>query len=246
MSSGLVDKLPFLPNGEENNLILNEKNNSNTEWSWSYVLKDRSFVLRFIISIVIILIIDLIILSVTSDSKSTAWYNQIYKPDWMPEAIPFVIITTFFIILLCWVWYRLSCYFKNNLLNSWLTDIMFLIFFGLLLAWGIVFYGQHNISTGRWLICFVVAAAICILVTSFYFLGFSDATMFSLILVLWLILTLFVCFNIHSLDKEYKILGIVRDKNSSLYRKKDKLERLEGIKVTEQGEKIEFNPEEQE
>jgi hypothetical protein len=44
----------FLPNGEENNLILNEKNNANMEWGWSGVLKDRSFVLRFIISIVFI------------------------------------------------------------------------------------------------------------------------------------------------------------------------------------------------
>ncbi len=246
MSSGLVDKLPFLPNGEENNLILNEKNNANMEWGWSGVLKDRSFVLRFIISIVFILIIDLIILSITSDSKSTAWYNQIYKPDWMPEPIPFVIITTFFVILLCWCWYRLSCHFKNDAFYSWLVDIMFLTFFGLFLAWGIVFYGQNNIQAGRWLICFTLGLAVIILITCFYFLRFSDATMFALIMVLWLTLTVFVCFNMHSLDKEYKILGIVRDKNSSLYRKKDKLERLEGIKVTEQGEKIEFNPEEQE
>jgi hypothetical protein len=47
----MIDALPFLPNGIENNLKVEEKNNSNN-WGWANVLKDRSFVLRIIVCII--------------------------------------------------------------------------------------------------------------------------------------------------------------------------------------------------
>ena len=56
---------------------------------------------------------------------------------------------------------------------------------------------------------------------------------------------IFYSYGLQDLSKEYKVLGIV-EKGSSLYKKKMKLEAVQGIKITESGEKIEFNPDEQE
>ena len=53
-------------------------------------------------------------------------------------------------------------------------------------------------------------------------------------------------YQIQDLSKEYSVLGLVTDKSSSLYKKKMKMELMQGIKITETGEKIEFNPDDQE
>ena len=50
----------------------------------------------------------------------------------------------------------------------------------------------------------------------------------------------------HELDKEYKLLGIVKDKNSSLYKRKMKMEIVQGIKIDESGNKLVFDPLDQE
>jgi hypothetical protein len=53
-------------------------------------------------------------------------------------------------------------------------------------------------------------------------------------------------YHLQDLTKDYSILGIVKDTTSTLYRKKIRLEMVNGIKVTETGEKVEFNPDDQE
>jgi hypothetical protein len=56
-------------------------------------------------------------------------------------------------------------------------------------------------------------------------------------------------FSIQSkeLTKEFSILGnVAEDMNNSLYRQKLKLELMNGIKITADGQKIEFNPDDQE
>lgn len=240
----MIEALPFLPNGEENNLKVNEKNIAINNDNWSNILKDRSFVLRIVLCIIAIIISSLIILNVTLDSKSTAWYNRIYKPDWMPESIPFVIITTFFILLFGWTWYRVSKSVSGY--TSWIIDFLFLSVLILYVVWSIVLYGNQNIFAGRWLISFLTGAIFVCFLVSFYYTRFSDATLFAFILLGWFILNTCVVFNMHELEKEYKILGLVKDTNSSLYRKKMKLEMVEGIKVDENGNKTEFDPNEQE
>jgi hypothetical protein len=64
--------------------------------------------------------------------------------------------------------------------------------------------------------------------------------------VAWLVVMTFYSFGLHELDKEYKILSTVTDKDSSLYRKKVRLEVVHGIRVNEDGEKIEVDPFDQE
>ncbi len=77
-------------------------------------------------------------------------------------------------------------------------------------------------------------------------MGFSDVSLYTFIYVAWLVLVVCYTFNLHELDKEYKMLGLVKNVNSNLYKKKIKMEIVEGIRVTEDGQKIEAVPEEQE
>ena len=77
-------------------------------------------------------------------------------------------------------------------------------------------------------------------------MGFSDISLYTFIYTGWLVIVLCYTFGMHDLTKEYALLGIVKDKNSSLYKKKMKLEVVEGVKITDDGRRIEFAADEQE
>jgi hypothetical protein len=52
-------------------------------------------------------------------------------------------------------------------------------------------------------------------------------------------------YQLQDLSKEYSVLGLAT-KGTSLYKKKMKLEMMSGIKIDENGNKTEFNPDDQE
>ena len=54
-----------------------------------------------------------------------------------------------------------------------------------------------------------------------------------------------VTYQLQDLSKEYSVLGLAT-KGTSLYKKKMRLELVSGIKIDENGNKTEFNPDEQE
>ena len=239
------ETLPFMP---VENVKLNEANQKEElkklapgETNWFGVFTSLSFIIRLIIVLAVMITCAIIILNVTCDASSTSWYNQLYKPDWIPDGITFVIIFSFLSFLLAWCWYRFSqCY-----ASRW-VDLLFIIILGLQLAWTIVLYSSHDITAAKYLISFYLGFAVILLVLSFYVFRFSDVALYSFLYMGWLILVLIFTFDVHELTKEYKLLGIVKDKNSSLYKRKMKMEAVNGIKVSEDGVMTEFNPLEQE
>jgi len=214
------------------------------ETNWFKVLTSSGFVIRLAIVLIFVVINSLIILNVTLDPNSKSWYNKLHKPDWMPDSIIVVALFAFLSILLAWVWYRLNemtTGYWNYAINIWIFVILGLQFF-----YTLFLYHQQNITAGKYLICFYIGFVGLLFIFSMWLVGFSDVSLYTFIYVAWLALVVSYTFNLHELDKEYKMLGLVKNVNSNLYKKKMKMEIVEGIRVTEDGEKIEAVPEEQE
>jgi tryptophan-rich sensory protein len=214
------------------------------ETNWFKVLTSSSFVIRLAIVLVFIIINSLIILNVTLDPNSQSWYNKLYKPDWMPDSIIIVALFAFLSILLAWVWYRLNemvSGYWNYIVNIWMFVIL-----GLQFCYTLLLYRQQSITASKYLVCFYIGFVSLLFIFCMWYVGFSDVSLYTFIYVAWLVLVVCYTFNLHELDKEYKMLGIVKNTNSKLYKKKITMEVVEGIRVTEDGEKIEAIPEEQE
>lgn len=214
------------------------------ETNWFKVLTSSSFVIRFAIILVFIIINSLIILNVTLDPNSQSWYNKLYKPDWMPDSIIIVALFAFLSILLAWVWYRLNemtTGYWNYIVNIWMFVILALQF-----CYTLLLYRQQSIIASKYLVCFYIGFVALLFIFSIVYIGFSDVSLYTFIYTAWLALVVAYTFNLHELDKEYKMLGIVKNTNSRLYNKKITMEVVDGIRVTEDGEKIEAIPEEQE
>jgi tryptophan-rich sensory protein len=211
------------------------------ETNWFQVLTSMGFVARLFIVIAVAIVCSLVILNVTLDPKSTSWFNQLYKPDWMPDGITVTLIFVFLSFLLAWCWYRLSL-----VTNSFMVNVLFIIILGLQLAWTLTLYKYKNLTAARYLAGFFVGFVGLTFLISLYITGFSDVSLYTLLYTLWLVLVTCYTFGMHELDKEYKLLGIVKDKNSSLYKRKMKMEIVQGIKIDESGNKLVFDPLEQE
>ena len=214
------------------------------EVNWFKVLTSAKFVIRLAIVLVVVIVCSLIILNVTLDPNSKAWYNTIHKADWMPDGIISVIIFAFVSALLAWVWYRLddamTGYWK------WIVNICVVVILALQFTWTLMLYKNQNLKAARYLSCFYLGFVSLLFIFSFWYMGFSDISLYTFIYTGWMVIVLCYTFGMHDLTKEYALLGIVKDKSSSLYRKKVKMEVVQGIKITEDGQKVEFVADEQE
>jgi tryptophan-rich sensory protein len=210
------------------------------EPNWYAVFTDLSFVWRLGIIILAMVVCALVILNVTLDPSSKSWFNQLHKPDWMPDGITITLIFAFVSILLAWTWYKLSR------VAHWSVNLLFVAIIAIQVVWTLQLYRFRHLEVGRYLACFFLGVMVLLLLVCFYYTRFSDITFYTLLYVGWLVIVVCFTFGLKSLDKEYKILGLVTDKNSSLYKRKMKMEIVQGIKVTEDGQKIEVNPEDQE
>jgi tryptophan-rich sensory protein len=211
------------------------------ETNWFEILTSMSFILRLMIVVAVMVVCAVIILNVTLDPKSTSWFNNLHKPDWMPDGITIVLIFTFLSFLLAWCWYRLIF-----ILNPIFVNIFFITILALQFCWTLLLYRSQNLVAGRYLSCFFLGLIVLLFLLSIWYIGFCDVSLYLFLYTAWLILVVCFTFGLSDLTKEYKILGIVKNKKSSLYRKKMKMETVEGIKIDEAGNKTVFNAEEQE
>jgi tryptophan-rich sensory protein len=211
------------------------------ETNWFEILTSMSFILRLMLVVGVMVVCALIILNVTLDPKSTSWFNGLHKPDWMPDGITITVIFAFLSFLLAWCWFRMSQVF-----NPMLTNLLFVVVLALQFSWTLLLYRSENLVAGRYLACFFLGFVALLFLLSLWVFGFSDVSLYLFLYTAWLIIVVCFTFGLSDLSKEYKILGIVKDTKSSLYKKKMKMEVMQGIKVDEHGIKTEFNPLEQE
>jgi tryptophan-rich sensory protein len=210
------------------------------EPNWFEVLSSGNFIIRFILIAIIVIYASIVIINVTMDSNSKSWFNKLHKPDWGPDGVVIVIIFAFLFLLFSWVWYRFY------LAGLWYMEMLVVVLLVLFLLWAIFLYQGKNITVAKYLVCFLLGVSVLIFCLCVWKFGFQDVTMYSFMMSAWLIVMVVYTFGLHELDKEFKLLAMVQDKSSSLYKKKMKMEMVEGIKITDNGEKILFNPEEQE
>ena len=204
-------------------------------------LTSFTFLWKFIFVIALLVISIVICLNVTLDNGVDSWYYNLYKPDWAPDGITIVIIYSFLSLLYIWCWYSVS-----KATRSFMVDLFFMGFYIVNTLWFVVLFEYKNIGAARILIDVVVGYGAILLIYSFFYLKIGTVSMYLLLFVGWSILILCYSYKLQDLSTEYGILGVVKDTKSSLYRKKMKLEKVNGIKITETGEKIEFNPDDQE
>lgn len=204
-------------------------------------LTSNSFIWKLVFVVVLLLISVLICLNVTLDNSVDSWYYNLYKPDWAPDGITIIIIYCFLSALFLWAWYVVSEKQRN-----WFVDLAFVIFYTLYTLWFILFYKLHNIETGRILIDIITAINALLFLYVLFYVKVGTASVYLFMFLIWSIILIVYSYKVQDLTKEYRILGLAKDINSSLYKKKMRLEIVDGIRVTETGEKIEFNPEEQE
>ena len=211
------------------------------ETNWFEILTSMSFILKLMIVIAVMVVCAVIILNVTLDPKSTSWFNKLHKPDWMPDGITITVIFTFLSFLLAWCWYRASF-----VLNPIFVNFIFITVLVLQFCWTLLLYRVQNLTAARYLSCFLLGIVALMFLGSLWYFGFCDVSLYLFLYTAWLIIVVCFTFGLSDLSKEYKILGIVKDKSSSLYKKKMKMEMMEGIKIDENGNKTIFNAEEQE
>jgi len=215
------------------------------ETNWFKVLTSVGFVVRLAIVVVVMLVCALIILNITLNPNSNSWYNKIHKPDWMPDSIVTVIVFSFLSFTLAWSWYRLSEMAKGYSYLSFAINTLFVVILALQFCWTLLLYRSENIQAGKYLVCFFLGFVAVLFFFSVWYTGFSDVSLYSFLYVAWLSLVTAYTFNLHELEKEYKILGIAKE-GTSLYKKKIKMEQVYGIFVNEKGEKTEVAADEQE
>jgi tryptophan-rich sensory protein len=203
-------------------------------------LTSFKFLWKFIFVIALLVLSVLICLNVTLDNGAESWYYNLYKPDWAPDGITIVIIYSFLSLLYIWCWYTVSKIAQNSF-----VDLLFIGFYALNTVWFIILFKYHNLVGARVIMDVIVGYGGLLLLYTLFYLRIGSVSLYLFLFLGWSVLLIFYSYGLQDLSKEYKILGIV-EKGSSLYKKKMKLEAVQGIKITESGEKIEFNPDEQE
>jgi len=204
-------------------------------------LTSFKFLWKFLFVIALLVISILITLNVTLNNNVDSWYYNLYKPDWAPDGITIVIIYSFLSLLFIWCWYTVSKIAKNSF-----VDLLFMGFYVLNTVWFIILYQYQNLNIARIIMDIIVGYCAVLLIYTLFYLKIGSISLYLIFFLGWSITMIFYSYRLQDLSKEYSILGVVKDKSSNLYKKKMKLETINGIKVTESGEKIEFNPDDQE
>ncbi len=246
LAEAVAEVLSGGPDGQNVKLIEHQKKEEAKklapgETNWFEILTSMSFIIRLMIVVAVMVVCALIILNVTLDPKSTSWFNKLHKPDWMPDGITITVIFAFLSFLLAWCWFRMS-----QVYNPTFTNLLFIIILGLQFSWTLLLYRVENLVAGRYLSCFFLGFIALLFLISLWSFGFGDISLYLFLYTAWLIIVVCFTFGLSDLTKEYKILGIVKDKGSSLYKKKMKMEVMEGIKIDENGKKTILDPLEQE
>lgn len=221
----MESKTDTLPSGEPN---------------YFQTLTSFRFVWKLIFVLILLIISILVCLNVTLDNSADSWYYNLYKPDWAPDGITIVIIYSFLSLLFVWCWYVVS-----KVANNTLVDLAFVIFYALYTIWFILLFKYQRLDVARILMDILTGYAGALLIYTAFYLRIGSVSLYLFLFLSWSIVMIFYSYKLQDLTKEYKILGLV-DKGSSLYKKKIRLEVVQGIKVDEDGNKIEFNPDDQE
>jgi tryptophan-rich sensory protein len=246
VATSVAEVLSGGPEGQNVKLIESQKVEERLklapgETNWFEILTSMSFIWRLLLVVAVMTVCAIIILNITLNPNSKSWYNQLHKLDWSPDGITIVVIFAFLSFLLAWCWFRFSQFCNPTFINT-----LFIIILALQFSWTLCLFRVESLEAGRYLSCFFLGFMSILFIFSLWYFGFSDVTLYTLLYVGWLIIIVCFTFGLHELDKEYKILGLVKDKKSSLYKKKMKMEIVQGIKIDESGLKHEFIPDEQE
>ena len=203
------------------------------------------FLFRLILVIGVTIAIGVIIINNSVSNDPDTWYNLLYKPDWAPDGIIITAITGFLAFIFAWIWYTTSLYTSG--FNGFVIDILFVITYTLIFLWAYFFFQKNKLETARIFSYAIVGMfGLLFVITAFKMRLFSQSVLILLTLSWWIAI-MFFSIQSKELTKEYSILGnVAEDMNNSLYRQKLKLELMNGIKITADGQKIEFNPDDQE
>jgi len=223
--------------------VLNYENKhlGNGEPNYFEALTSFKFLWKLLFIVALLLISVLICLNTTLDNSSESWYYKLYKPDWAPDGITITIIFSFLSLLYIWCWYTVS-----KAANNSFVDLFFIGFYVLNALWFIILYKYHNLETSRILSGVIVGYASLLLLYCVYFLKIGSVSLYIFLMLGWWVTLIVYSYQLQDLTKEYSALGLINDPKSSLYKKKMKMELMEGIKITASGDKIEFNPDDQE
>ena len=203
------------------------------------------FLFRLILVLAATIVASVIIINNSVSNDPDTWYNLLYKPDWAPDGIIITAIVGFLAFVFAWIWYTTSLYTSG--FYGFVIDILFIITYTLIFLWAYFFFQKNKIETARIFSYTIVAMfGLLFIITAFKMRLFSQSILI-LFTLAWWITIMFYTIQSKELTKEYGILGnVAEDMNNSLYRQKLKLELMNGIKITADGQKIEFNPDDQE
>jgi tryptophan-rich sensory protein len=203
-------------------------------------LTSGKFLWRLIFVLALLIISVLICLNVTLDNSVESWYYNLYKPDWAPDGITIVIIYSFLSLLYVWCWYTVAKVAKNSF-----VDLAFIGFYVLFTLCFIILFKYQNLKGARIIIDIITGYAGLLFIYTAFFLKIGSVSLYLFLFLGWSITMIIYSYQLQDLTKEYSILGLAK-KGTSLYKKKVKLELMSGIKIDENGNKVEFNPDDQE
>jgi tryptophan-rich sensory protein len=203
------------------------------------------FLFRLILVLTATIIIGVIIINNSVSNDPDTWYNLLYKPDWAPDGIIITAITGFLAFVFAWIWYTTSLYTSGFM--GLVIDVLFIIAYVFVFLWAYFFFQKNKLETARIFSYFIVGMfGLLFIIIAFKMRLFSQSVLLLLSLAWWITIMFYTMYS-KELTKEYSILGnVAEDMNNSLYRQKLKLELMNGIKITADGQKIEFNPDDQE
>lgn len=204
------------------------------------VLTSVKFLWRLVFILALLIISILICLNVTLDNSVESWYYNLYKPDWAPDGITIVIIYSFLSLLYVWCWYIVATTVKNSF-----VDLAFIGFYVLFTVWFIVLFKYQNLKGGRIIMDIITGYVALLFIYTAFFLKIGSVSLYLFLFLGWSIAMIVYSYQLQDLSKEYSVLGLAK-KGTSLYKKKVRLELVSGIKVDESGNKVEFNPDDQE
>jgi len=249
--TNIVKSPPKVINNGNNNEMYREKLIMETqklavgEPNYFNLITSISFILRLILVLGLTAGVIIIVLNATLDNDPDTYFNKLYKPDWAPDGVIISVITGFFSFVYAWIWYDVCSKITGK--YAFLMNLLFIGVYVLIFLWAYYFFNQNNIETARWISYFIVGGfTVIFIITAWKLKMFSPSVLLVLNLAWWITI-MFYSIQSKELSKEFKILGLVKeDMSSNLYRQKLKLEMAYGIKITPEGEKIEFNPDDQE
>lgn len=203
------------------------------------------FLFRLILVLTATIIASVFIINNSVSNDPDTWYNLLYKPDWAPDGIIITAVIGFFSFIFAWIWYTTSLYTSG--FTGFVIDMLFIITYVFVFLWAYFFFQKNKLETARIFSYFIVGMfGLLFIITAFKMRLFSQSVLI-LFSLSWWITVMFFTIQSKELTKEFGILGnVAEDMNNSLYRQKLKLELMNGIKITADGQKIEFNPDDQE